>query len=338
MQNNNCSGHPVGGTATAQDLTQTNKILCSRFTPHRIKGFTLIELSIVLVIIGLIVGGVLTGQDLIKAATIRAQIAQMEKYNTAVHTFQLKYGYLPGDMPATAATAFGFYSGSVNGCDGSAKKRDGNGLIENAATGASFFESTGETSLFWTDLGNNATLACGVSNNQACGGAGLIDFTYAGVAPPCGGGNAISIDGSTKVNTYIPAAKLGNNNYVYVYSANGFNYFGIVKPLYNAGAMAFLMGGMPNFAITPYQGNNIDTKIDDGIATSGNVQASFANFTPIYCATTNGSACTAPPTTYAPTTALEPTTSTSCYNSDTNAYSTKLYPNNLNCALSFKFQ
>ena len=48
-------------------------------------GFTLVELSIVLVIIGLIIGGVVVGRDLIDAATIRAQISQIEKYNTAVN-------------------------------------------------------------------------------------------------------------------------------------------------------------------------------------------------------------------------------------------------------------
>ncbi len=47
-------------------------------------GFTLIELSIVLVIIGLIIGGVLVGKDLIKAAEIRATISQINKYNHAV--------------------------------------------------------------------------------------------------------------------------------------------------------------------------------------------------------------------------------------------------------------
>jgi len=44
-----------------------------------LKGFTLIELSIVLVIIGLIVGGVLVGHDLIRAAGVRATISQVEK-------------------------------------------------------------------------------------------------------------------------------------------------------------------------------------------------------------------------------------------------------------------
>jgi prepilin-type N-terminal cleavage/methylation domain-containing protein len=64
-------------------------------------GFTLIELSIVLVIIALIVGGVLVGKDLISAAYVRAQITQIERFNTAVNTFYGKYGYI---CPATFRT------------------------------------------------------------------------------------------------------------------------------------------------------------------------------------------------------------------------------------------
>jgi prepilin-type N-terminal cleavage/methylation domain-containing protein len=60
-------------------------------------AFTLIEMSIVLVIIGLIVGGVLVGQSLISAAAVRAQISQIERYQTAVNAFRDKYSGLPGD-------------------------------------------------------------------------------------------------------------------------------------------------------------------------------------------------------------------------------------------------
>src|ERR1700728_1709743 len=72
------------------------------------EGFTLIEMSIVLVVIGLIIGGVLVGQDLIRAAYVRAQIAQIEKFNTAVNTFYGKYQALPGDMNASTAQTYGF--------------------------------------------------------------------------------------------------------------------------------------------------------------------------------------------------------------------------------------
>jgi prepilin-type N-terminal cleavage/methylation domain-containing protein len=55
--------------------------------PFMKSGFTPIEMSIVLVIIGLITGGILAGQDLIKAAGIRATISQLENFNTATYTF-----------------------------------------------------------------------------------------------------------------------------------------------------------------------------------------------------------------------------------------------------------
>ena len=65
---------------------------------QREAGFTLIELSIVLIIIGLIVVGVLVGQDLIDAAKMRAQIQQIQQYDTLVSTFRTKYDGLPGDL------------------------------------------------------------------------------------------------------------------------------------------------------------------------------------------------------------------------------------------------
>lgn len=87
-------------------------------------GFTLVEMSIVMVIIGLIIGGVLVGRDLISAAAARAQISQIEKYQTAVNTFRVKYGYLPGDIPDPVASQYGFYSRDTNPGQG-----DGNGVI-----------------------------------------------------------------------------------------------------------------------------------------------------------------------------------------------------------------
>jgi prepilin-type N-terminal cleavage/methylation domain-containing protein len=70
------------------------------------RGFTLIELSIVLVVLGLIVGGVLVGQSLVNSARGRAQITQIEQFNTAANAFWAKYGYLPGDIPNPVARLF----------------------------------------------------------------------------------------------------------------------------------------------------------------------------------------------------------------------------------------
>lgn len=82
-------------------------------------GFSLVELAIVLVIIGLIVGGILTGQDLIKASELNAVISEHNKYSTAVNTFSLKYNGLPGDLKN--ATSY-WTSATANG--------DNDGLIE----------------------------------------------------------------------------------------------------------------------------------------------------------------------------------------------------------------
>ena len=61
------------------------------------KGFTLVELSIVLVIIGLLIGGILVGLSLIETAKINALIRQIQQYDIAVSSFKSKYKGLPGD-------------------------------------------------------------------------------------------------------------------------------------------------------------------------------------------------------------------------------------------------
>ncbi len=78
-------------------------------------GFTLIELSIVIVIIGLVIGGVMVGNDLIKSAQRRDQIAQFEMFQLAVSTFKIKYGGLAGDADNASAFFTGVSDGNGNG-------------------------------------------------------------------------------------------------------------------------------------------------------------------------------------------------------------------------------
>ncbi len=66
------------------------------------KGFTLVELAIVMTIIGLLIGGILKGQQLIKNAQITSMISQVKSYDTAVTIFRDKYGTMPGDMPTAS--------------------------------------------------------------------------------------------------------------------------------------------------------------------------------------------------------------------------------------------
>lgn len=64
----------------------------------RRSAFTLLELSIVLVIIGLITGGVIAGKSLIEAAQLQAVISEVNQMKVAIQTFQMKYDDIPGDM------------------------------------------------------------------------------------------------------------------------------------------------------------------------------------------------------------------------------------------------
>lgn len=89
-------------------------------------GFTLIEIAIVLVIIGLLVGVVMVGQSLIKSSQIRSVVSEITSIRTAVNTFKLKYNALPGDFasgdiwhPEKCSLAWSHF------CNG-----DGNGKIE----------------------------------------------------------------------------------------------------------------------------------------------------------------------------------------------------------------
>ncbi len=67
------------------------------------QGFTLIEMSIVLVIIGLIIGGIVKGQEVVAGARMKSQVAQVDAIKGAVFTFQDKYQFLPGDYKAHVA-------------------------------------------------------------------------------------------------------------------------------------------------------------------------------------------------------------------------------------------
>lgn len=68
------------------------------------KGFTLVELAVVLVIIGIILGAVIKGNDLIENAKVKGVIQAPTKWEVPIMTFYDKKGYFPGDItpPATA--------------------------------------------------------------------------------------------------------------------------------------------------------------------------------------------------------------------------------------------
>ena len=95
------------------------------------QGFTLIEIAIVLVIIGLLLGGVLKGQELIQNARVRNIISQQDSTKAAYFGFLDRYRGAPGDLQEAAALANIPEAGGVANCGG-----NGNSLINTNAESA----------------------------------------------------------------------------------------------------------------------------------------------------------------------------------------------------------
>lgn len=79
------------------------------------KGFTLVELAIVLVIIGIILGAVLKGQELIYNAKVKRVQSQIKESIAAFYTYYDKYAYYPGDDPSASNRWAGVPNGNGNG-------------------------------------------------------------------------------------------------------------------------------------------------------------------------------------------------------------------------------
>ena len=225
------------------------------------KGFTLVELAIVLVIIGLIVSSVVVGQDLIKAAQLRATVRQLNDFQVGVNTFITKYNGIPGDI--NNGTKFGL-TGTAGYQDGTAGAGDANGILTSAASASLVTTFTGEMSTFWSHLTTSGKeLISGSYNGDGCAAASVA----------CAAG------------TDFPAMKMGANGWG-VFGASGVNYF--VAGVANPGSATALTVTSNTFI--PTDAYNIDNKIDDGIPNGGNVVSRAGHATVIDTAALAGAA------------------------------------------------
>ena len=217
-------------------------------------GFTLVELSVVILIIGLIIGGIFTGQSLLRASKLQAIISDYERFNTAVNGFYLKYSALPGDM-RNAQTIWGAAADcssaqtSAATCNG-----NGNGTLENWVTAGAVGN---ELFLFWKHLAN----------------AGFIQGSFSGVT---GGSNEYS---ATANNT--PGGKfngsLWNVGWWSPLSGETWAFDGIYDHLFIFG-LETVNNNPASSVITPAEMWAMDTKIDDGKPGTGNLRTMLGSY------------------------------------------------------------
>lgn len=221
--------------------------------PERTRGFTLVEMAIVLVVIGLIVGGVLVGTDLIKASEIRATVSQIEQYTAAAATFRTKYNCIPGDCPK--AVAFGL--GTVNGAGDNG---NGDGMLKQNGSGSPYFTNYEERESlnFWYHLSQS-----GILPGNWLGSVGWTTWTSDNTAL------------FNPLSSYLPITKAGGAKGVVIPYTLDAQFYGTDNLVGNSFALvAPDMTMSPGYFRQPFTSPeclSIDTKIDDGKPCTGSV-------------------------------------------------------------------
>lgn len=220
------------------------------------QGFSLIELSIVLAVIGLLTGGIVAAQSLIRASEIKSVLNDVTAFKTATQAFEFKYRALPGDM-ANATSYWGIAAGATGNdatCTSAAVvtkatcNGNGNNYIGIGPVGGVYSE------MFhgWKHLANE----------------GLVQGTYTGKT-----GAASTADAELSVN--VPRGKIENTGYTlfsFIESAGSASWF----PTKAGNVIIFGVPYSTSYtygqALTGNEAWGIDSKIDDGIPSIGDVR------------------------------------------------------------------
>jgi hypothetical protein len=249
-------------TAPSPHPASAARLLTSPSGRGKEAAFSLIELAIVLVILGLLVGGIMSGQSLIRAAELRSVSADFSRYESSTFTFRDKYFALPGDM--TNATAFWGIAGGTTGNDTTCFNATSNGTTTCNGNGNGRLEYTDNSAAgnapewfhAWVQLKN----------------AGLVEGSYTG------GRGADPRQAVPGVN--VPRSKVSNGGFTLMSlrppNGGAFWYSGDYNPMLFFGAQS-PTNETNGLILKAEEAWNIDTKLDDGRPGTGRVRTGHTN-------------------------------------------------------------
>lgn len=159
-------------------------------------GFTLVELAIVMIVVGLLIGGILKGQELVQNARVADTIRMIKSIEAAAYTFKDKYAGLPGDIPAERLAgcdaANNCLGGDSNGIVGNVPHGDGIAWTSRVGTAGMRMES----SQFWKHLALDGMIRGVIPSANVVSDA---QFGVTHPVAPLGGGVEFYYDGLTTI-------------------------------------------------------------------------------------------------------------------------------------------
>lgn len=225
-----------------------------------------------MVIIGLLVGGILKGLELVENARVHATIAEVKKIDAAINTFYDKYDAWPGDIP-NATTR-------IPGCDGTTFCQNGDGNTVVAGV-------IGSEVNYWNTRFNAA--ACNPNPNRPCTREVFQLWKHLALANLIAGIDPTAAPATQEWGFSHPAAPIGGGFEFYY---DDYLHFGGVNTgqgnILRLSIDAIYPGAWSTNSLTPFQASRIDVKMDDSFPNTGYVIANYARLTD-QCKRNNGS-------------------------------------------------